>query len=291
MFAGHRLLAPVLALVLALPLVACGPSVTGDDDDTPDARTDAAATDGPTTDGDEVLPSRVYAHSGTMLYRIETSTMAAVPIGAFTNLGTQTMTDIAVDRNERMVGVTLDRIFEIDVATGSSTFLADFTGSDNLTSLSFVPVNIADPDGPEMLVAATDSGNVLRIDVSGQTATATVIGDYGQHQGMDIISSGDIVYVKDFGIVATVDVGNGNDFLATINPATWAASVIGTGTAYDKIFGVAFWAGTIYGFVDGGPGAGSIIRLDRQTGAATLVASGSIRWYGAGVTTVAPTID
>jgi hypothetical protein len=274
-------------------VVACGPSVSGDDDDDDgvDARTDAASPDGAGSDGNDQMPSRVYAHSGTMLYRIDTMTMGAIPVGPFTNLSTQSMTDIAVDKNERMVGVTLDKIFEIDEATGNSTFLADFTGSDNLTSLSFVPANPAQPDGPEMLVAATDSGAVIRIDVTGQTATSTVIGDYGQHQGMDIISSGDIVYVKDFGIVATVDVGNANDYLATINPTTWAATIIGTGTGYDKIFGVAFWAGTIYGFVDGGASAGSMVRIDRQTGAATLLQGGAIRWYGAGVTTVAPLID
>ncbi len=280
----HRHLA--VACVLA---AACGASASGDDDDdvSPDARTDA--TSGP--DGNEALPSRVYAHSGLMLYRIDTMTMAAVPVGAFTNLAAQTMTDIAIDRDERMIGVTLTKIFEIDETTAASTFLADFTGTDNLTSLSFVPANPALPDGPEMLVAATDTGAVIRIDIVGQTASATVIGDYGQHMGMDIVSSGDIVYVRDFGMVATVDVGNGNDFVATIDQANgWAATVIGTGTTFDKIFGVAFWNGTLYGFVDGGAGAGSMIRLDRQTGAATLLRAGTIQWRGAGVTTVAPII-
>jgi hypothetical protein len=224
-----------------------------------------------------------------MLYRIDTATMAAVPVGAFTNIGTQSITDIAVDRNERMVGVTLSRIFEIDVNTGHATFLADYTGAGNLTSLSFVPANPAQPDGPEVLVASTDGGTVIRIDIAGQTATATVIGDYGQYQGMDIVSSGDIVYVKDFGIVATVDVGNTNDYLATIDPTTWRATIVGSGTGFDRIFGVAFWGGTIYGFVDGGTN-GSMIRIDRQTGAATLLQAGEIRWYGAGVTTVAPII-
>lgn len=271
-------------------LTACGASASADDDDD-DVAIDARPIDGVGSDGNDQMPSRVYAHSGTMLFRIDTTTMASIPVGAFTNLGTQTMTDIAVDKNERMVGVTLDKIFEINVANGASTFLADFTGSDNLTSLSFVPANPAQPDGPEILVAATDSGAVIQIDITGQTATATVIGDYGQYQGMDIVSSGDIVYVKDFGIVATVDVGTANDYLATINPTTWAASIVGTGTGFDRIFGVAFWAGTIYGFVDGGTNVGSIVRIDRQTGAATLLQGGAIRWYGAGVTTVAPLID
>ena len=187
-----RLRLVVLTAAVGGSLVACGPSISGDDDDEPvDAAVDGRPVDGPGgIDADETPPSRVYAHSGQMLYRIDTATGVAVPVGPFTNLGTQSMTDIAVDRDERMIGVTLNKIFEVDEATGASTFLADFTGS-NLTSLSFVPVNPGNPDGPEMLVAATDTGAVIRIDVTGATASSTIIGDYGQFGGMDVISSGD----------------------------------------------------------------------------------------------------
>ncbi len=286
-----------LSLVLIpLALAACGPKVSGDDDDDTDAATtiDARVIDAQGgIDADETPPSRVYAHSGQMLYRIDTETNAAIAIGPFTNLGTQSMTDIAVDRDERMIGVTLNKIFEVDEATGGCTFLADFTGGSNLTSLSFVPVNAGNPDGPEMLIAATDTGSVIRIDVAGTTATATVIGDYGTFGGMDVISSGDIVYVKGVGTIATVDVGAtlGTDYLATIDPANgWAATVIGTGTGFDKIFGVAFWGGQLYGFTDGGSGMGSFIRLNRQTGTGTLIQAGAVRWFGAGVTTIAPLI-
>lgn len=287
----------VLAAVIGGSLIACGPKVSGGDDD--DVPTDAAIDGAPPIDGpggidaDETPPSRVYAHSGDTLYRIDTTTNAANLVGPFTNLAMQGMLDIAVDRNERMIGVTRDKIFEIDPATGACTFLADFTGS-ALTSLSFVPANPAAPDGPEMLVAATDTGAVIRIDVVGTTATATVIGDYGQLGGMDIISSGDIVYVKGFGTVATVDVGSaaGMDYLATIDPTNnWAATVSTTATGFDKIFGIAFWGGTLYGFVDNGFGnGGSFIRIDRQTGVGTLIEAGTIRWFGAGVTTEAPII-
>ncbi|MEZ4404468.1 MAG: hypothetical protein R3B06_30895 [Kofleriaceae bacterium] len=300
MYAAARRFACLLAVPAAVAAAGCGPSISGsDDDDVPiDAplATDAPAPiDAPTgTDAPDEMPSQVFAHSGQMLYRIDTATNAAVMVGAFTNLGTQSMTDIAVDRDGRMIGVTLNKIFEVDKATGASTKLADFSGSDNLTSLSFVPANPAQPDGPEMLVAATDTGAVIRIDVTGTTATSTVIGDYGQHNGMDVVSSGDIVYVRGFGTVATVDVGaiTGDDYLAVIDPANnWAATVIGTGTGFDKIFGVAFWGGALYGFADGGTGnGGSFIQIDRQTGRGTLITAGAVRWFGAGVTTQAPLI-
>jgi hypothetical protein len=289
----------VVATAVAALVIGCGPSVSGgDDDDTADARIDAAGIDARGSDGgidgSTELPSRVYAHSGQMLYRVNTTSLSVVSIGAFTNLGTQSMTDIAVDRDERMIGVTLNKIFEIDETTAAATLLATLTGGDNLTSLSFVPANAADPDGAEMLIAATSTGSVLRIDIAGTAATTTVIGDYGQHQAMDIVSSGDIVYVKGFGTVATVDVGavGGQDYLATLDPANgWAATVIGTGTGFDKLFGIAFWGGTLYGFADGGAGAGSFVRLDRTTGVGTLIEAGTIRWFGAGVTTIAPIIN
>ena len=65
---------------------------------------------------------------------------------------------------------------------------------------------------------------------------------------------------------------------------------LGVGTPHDRIFGVGFWRNKIYGFIAQGTG-GAIVELDRNTGAATPVNTGSIRWFGAGVTTDAPVID
>lgn len=284
-----RLIIPCLLVTAA----ACGPSVSGDDDD--DTPRIDAATDGPRGDGGEIeLPSRVYAHSGTTLYRVDTTTQMATAIGPFTNLPAQNgMLDLAVDRNERMIGVTRTTIHEIDEANGHTTMLATYTG-DAISSLSFVPVNPAEPDGEEMLIAATDTGSVIRINIPGGTATTTMIGSYGQHNGMDVVSSGDIVYVRGFGAVATVDVGTGTvDHLARLDPANgWRATVVGTGTSFDKVFGLAFWEGELYGFADNGfdAGTGAFIRINPTTGTGTLLREGPVRWFGAGVTTVAPII-
>lgn len=289
------------ALPLACWLAACGPTPSGDDDDDQpiDAPVAIDATDGrpgiDALDAPEPDPSRVYAHSGPMLYRIDTLTMAAVPVGAFTNLmAMENMLDIALDRDERMIGVARNRIFQIDPATAAATFLADYTGS-GLTSLSFVPANIANPDGPEMLVAATTTGDIVRIDITGTTATTTVIGNYGLSGGTQIASSGDLVYIKGVGIFATVDVGaaSGLDYLATVDPANgWRATLVGAGTGYNNIFGVAYWGGQLYGFVDDGftAATGKFIRLDQAAGTASVLQQGAIRWFGAGVTTEAPII-
>ena len=285
---------PYLAIAL---LAACGPSSGGDDDGVnpnPDARVDARIADAPPGDTNDELPSRVYAHAGKTLYVIDTTTLTPTRIGDFTNLGAQSMLDIAVDRDERMIGVTRDKIFQIDVATAAATFLADFGAVRGFSSLSFVPADPANPDGPEVLIAANDAGLVYRIDIAGATATAVQVGAYGTQGAMTIGSSGDIVSVRGFGTVATVNVGTGTvDYLARLDPTNgWRATIVGGGTSFDNIFGLGFWEGKLYGFVDDGFDAntGRFIDIDPQTGAATLISQGAVRWFGAGVTTVAPVI-
>jgi hypothetical protein len=288
-----------LAGLACAGLLACGPDV-GDEPDADTTQDDAAAVDSapePDTSTVDSLPadfSRVYVHSGQVLYRLDTTDLEAVEIGAFTNLGTQSMTDIAIDKDDLMIGVTLDRIFTIDEETGESTLRAEVEpGTPNLTSLSFVPVDLDDEDSEEILVAAADDGTVYQIDPD--TGVTTMIGSYGSVGPTLIRSSGDIVAVRGAGIYATVTLGDpltNLDYLATIDPVTWEATPLPTQTGYDKIFGVGYWRNHIYGLVDLGVGfGGAIVELDADTGASTLIDEDNIRWFGAGVTTDAPIID
>jgi hypothetical protein len=297
--------APMRRSICLLPLLvaACGPDTSshesdaggGGGPDAPPAVIDAAAVvDAPPgPDGAQPDFSKVYVHSGQMLYRLDTATLEPLEIGPFANLGGQSMTDIAVDKDDRMLGITLDKIYTVDVATGTATLLAQVDSqAPEFTSLSFVPVDLDDPESVERLVAAADDGTVYEIDPD--TGGTTQIGSYGSTAGGLIKSSGDIVAVRGLGIYATVTIGDplsDPDYLARIDPATWEATPLGIGTDYDKIFGVGFWRDTIYGFVDrGGSGGGAIVTLDPNTGASVLVDEGAIRWFGAGVTTDAPII-
>ena len=264
-------------------LAACGPSERGGESvDAP----------GPTADSPPPVDmSRVYAHSGGMLYRMDNLTLAAVPIGPMTGIGTQSLTDLAIDKDDHMVGITLDKLYSIDPATGAATLIKDLSQSARgFTSLSFVP----DPANPtaDILVSANDQGDVFQIDQS--TGSATKIGSYGTTAAGKVISSGDLIGVRGFGIYATVDVGTEpHDYLAKIDPANgWKATPLGTGTQYNNIFGLGFWGGRIYGFVDKGPtaNAGAMIQIDANTGASTDLSTGSVRWFGAGVATDAPVI-
>ena len=233
--------------------------------------------------------SRVFAHSGGMLYRLNNMTLSEVAIGPMSGLGTQSLTDLAIDKNDKMVGITLDKLYSIDPATGTGTLIKDLsTSAKGFTSLSFIPQKLDDPSSPDILVSANDQGDVFQIDAT--AGTATKIGSYGTVALGKVRSSGDLFGVRGLGIYATVDVGTEtNDYLAVIDPVTWKATPLGTGTGFKSIFGLGFWAGKIYGFVDGGNGnGGDVIQIDPTTGKGTKLGSSSVRWFGAAVTTDAP---
>jgi len=270
----------------ALLVTACGSPSRG-----PGDTTDAATTnqhDAPPNTGDL---SRVYAHSGTTLYRIDTHTFAPQMIGNMTGLGTQSLTDLAVDKDDHMVGITLDKLYAIDATTGTVTLVKDLSQSANgFTSLSYVPADLNDPGSADLLVSANDQGDVYQIDAS--TGTAAKIGSYGTVAQGKVISSGDLIGVRGLGIYATVNVGTeATDYLAKIDPVTWKATPLGAGTGFSHIFGLGYWAGTFYGFIDAGAGAGKMVTIDQNTGAGTLINAGVQRWYGAGVTTDAPILQ
>lgn len=260
-----------------------------------DAGADATVTADAGIDGPVADPSRVYCHSGKELFRLDTRTNQTVDIGPFGSaLGTASMTDIAVDKNNKATGISLSKIWQVDVATGTATMLNTVSQS-GLTSLSFIPTNLSDPNSSEILVAADVKGDVIQIDPT--NGSTTIVGNYGMSNGKPIVSSGDIVAVRGAGIYATVNVGDGaalsnNDNLAKIDPVTWKATIIGNDLGSDKVFGLGYWGGKLYGFVDKGnnPTMGAIIEIDPTTAAVTPVSSGAIEWFGAGVTTDAPIV-
>ncbi len=270
---------------------ACGPS--GRPDGENPAGPDAAVVVTPTADAEEYAPtSRVYAHSGSKLFQVDIKTLVPMEIGTMSGLGTQSLTDLAIDKTDRMLGITVDKLFSIDATTGTTTLVKDLsTSAQGFTSLSFVPADLNNPNSDDILVSANSSGEVYKIDTA--TGTATMLGDFGTMGSNSIGSSGDLIGVRGFGIYATVNVGTSTtaqDYLARIDPVTWQATPIGGGTGYNDIFGLAYWDGKIYGFVSMGATAGKIITIDPGTGAGTEVTSGAIRWYGAGVATDAPII-
>ena len=260
-------------------LAACGPA--GREDTTVDAP--GSVVDSPATPA----MSRVYGHSGDRLYRLDPMTLAPTEIGAMTGLD-GSLLDLAVDKNDRLVGITRTALYSLSATTAAATLIRDLsTTAPDLTSLSYVPgLAMSDPD---VLISANDLGDVYRIDET--TGTATKVGNYGMHNGMQVKSSGDIFGVRGFGVFATVDVGTGTmDYLARIDSTTWKATPLPNQTGFDQIFGLGFWGGKTYGFVaDGQPATtGKLIEINSTTGTATVLNTSGVRWFGAGVTTSAP---
>lgn len=228
------------------------------------------------------LPSNaaVYAHSSTSLYRINPDTLVPALVAGFSFAGTaRNITDIAVDKEGTMLGISLDEVYSIDTTTGACTLLAPMDGE--FSSLSFVPKDPQDLASPEILIAADFDGNVFEINSS--TGVSTQVGSFGGGLG----SSGDIVSVRGFGTLATVNVPNqATDSLAWIAPDTFAATVIGD-TGHDRIFGLGFWKKKVYGFTD----EMKFLEINFETGAARVIETGAVKWWGAGVTTVAPIVE
>jgi hypothetical protein len=276
-------------LLAVLLLTACGPGTRNENPsiDAPPTQADAP---------DQVDNSRVYAHSGTTLYRLNNLTLSAQQIGTMTGLDAGLL-DLAIDKDDKIVGNTRDTLYSINASTGAITMIRELAASaKGLTSLSYVPEDPDDPASPDILISANNMGEVVKINPA--TGEATQIGSYGTGASGDVIkSSGDIFGIRGYGIYATVDIGTGTtDYLAKLDPKNgWKATILGypTGTGFDKIFGIGYWGGKIYGFVDNGfennmDKGGRIIQIDATTGAATEISAAPIRWFGAGVSTAAP---
>jgi hypothetical protein len=269
--------------LLVIAIAACGPANKGPGSGDVDAQGSGSpdAPSGPTADAP--MPSAsVYAHTADTLYRIDPDTFAVTKVGAFgwpSSIGVDSMTDIAIDKNGMMIGISYSRVYRVDPATAATTLLSDKLGG-SFNGLSFVPAAQIGATGDDVLVASRNSdGLIFRIDP--MTGKATQIGDMGH----GYTSSGDIVSVVGLGTVATVN-GPSSDILVELAPITFDATPIGTATGHSQLWGVGFWKNKVFGFSDDG----SFVLIDDQTGVASPVSSSTEQWWGAAVTTVAPVI-
>jgi len=224
----------------------------------------------------------VYAHSGSDLFRVDPVTLDVTRVGILRIMEPtrvrflNNVTDIAVDRARRIVGITYNQLLEIDGASGECKPIAPLPMGQNFNGLSWIH---NDGGGPELLVATSLTGGVFRIDPA--TGTAAPIGDLGG----GLKSSGDLVSVQGYGTLLTVQ-GPGGDRLARLDPATGTATVIGE-VGFTKVWGLGFWKNRVFGFTS----TGGFILIDPKTGAGMLVQNyPAFPFYGAGVTTSAPVV-
>lgn len=272
MLAGRTLL---ISAVVAL--TGCASTNVTDMDPDPDAAPGAPDAD---VDRPDSRPpptnAAVYAHSANELYRIDPDDFGVTLVGTFSfDSATDDITDIAIDKDGNMVGISVTTLYAIDSDTAACTKIIDLDSA--FAALTYVPTD----GGEEALLAGAFDGDIFRIDPD--TGASTLAGNLGG--GFEI--SGDLVAVKDFGIVATIEVPDGTtDRLARLDPFTFAATVIGD-TGYAKLFGLGFWKNEVYGF----SANNEFVLIDVDDGSAELIESGSVAWWGAGVTTLAPIIN
>jgi hypothetical protein len=223
--------------------------------------------------------AEVFGHSASTLYRLDPDTKEVTVVGDF-NGGCSSIIDIALDKDSKLIGTTFSGLYWIDKTTAACTEIAA-GGYPN--SLSFVPAGVLDPAN-EVLVGYEGS-TYVRIDtVTGQKTTVGSLGDGG------LASSGDVVSVKDGKTFLTVvGVGCSSDCLIEVNPATGQIVKNWGPLGYAAVYGIAFWAGSVYGFNEGG----SLFEVTfvNDVMATTLITQppGTSFW-GAGSTTSAPPI-
>lgn len=236
--------------------------------------------------GDLPLPpnAAVYAHTAKTLFRVNYETLELTTVGNFGGSfpAADQMTDLAMDSTGVMIGISFTQVYRIDPTSAAATLIGNATLQQAFNGLSFVPAELAlGTKGPDVLVASRNSdGRIFQIDPI--TGAVSQLGDMGAAYK----SSGDIVGVHGFGMMATVTgtPAGTPDMLVNLAPGTFAATPVGTNTGFTGIWGVGYWKRRLFGFTS----TGSFVEIDPASGAATEIRATAEGWYGAAVTTAAP---
>jgi len=225
-------------------------------------------------------PATIYCHTSGELYAWNPLAMAEPAfVGFFQFPGDgydHSMTDVALDVDGRLYGVTFDALYRCSAVSAQCRLLAALDGQFN--GFTLVPKGVLDPS-KEVLVAVGGSGTWNRVDLVGAGANVSQVGSYGGVYS----SSGDAFSVTNMGTFASVNKDDeGYDWLVRVDPASGTVlDEIGEIAGYTSVFGLAGLYDTVYAF----DASGAIVSLDVTTGATSLVVIGSKAWWGAGVST------
>lgn len=221
----------------------------------------------------------VYAQSADTLYRLNPMNNQVAVVGPFN--GCSSVIDVAIDQNSNGYVTTTDGFYKVDLMTAACTLVAS-GGYPN--SLSFVPKGTLDPN-VEALVGYNGSTYIRINETTGAiTNVGALTGGY--------TSSGDIVSVINGGTFLTVKGGNQNcnDCLLQVDPKTGNLIQNYGSVNHPDVFGLAFWAGTAYGFDNGG----EVFSIDYKNGSLVTMnipvpnPPPNLSFWGAGSTTAAP---
>lgn len=264
-----------LAALAALPACATS-SPRGSFEDAPAPTEDGTFESEPTQAKPDV-PGEVFGHSDDALYRVNTDTREVKLVGTFQ--GCSYIADIAIDESGAIYGSTGTDLVLVETNTARCTKIAQGKFPN---SLSFVPVGTL--DASEEALVGYQGGDYVQIDrKSGQV---TKVGSLGG----GLQSSGDIVSAKGGKTYVTVKGPSCDDCLVEIDPKTGAMTKNLGPLGFTDVFGLAFWAGDVYGFTKAGEVL--LVKLDGDKPAVTLIPIASppkgLTFWGAGSTTSAP---
>jgi hypothetical protein len=222
-------------------------------------------------------PTEVYGHSDDKLYRLDAVSKAVREVGTF--FPCTHIADIAIDADSTLYASTGTELYIVSTTSARCTRVAAGTFPN---SLSFVPRGTLDANA-EALVGY-QGADYVRIDR--QTWQVTKIGSIGG----GLVSSGDLVSVKDGGTYLTVKGPSCADCLVEIDPKTGALVRNWGAIGKDDVFGIAFWGGAVYGFARSGDLFQLTFDQDKLVRADIDIPSRppGLSFLGAGSTTSAP---
>lgn len=253
----------------------------GDDDGVLDYE-DEAPTD-PDWPGRVTQFGVIYAHTSDTLFTWRPGdAVEPEKVGTFewpAGLKDQQMTDLAIDGDGLMYGVSFDHLYRVSAASGKTRSIGTFDKNIRYNGLTLVPrgtVNV----GAETLIAISTVGGWYNVKLPGGTGPFTLLGSYGNGYG----SAGDAFSIEDKGTWAAVTDEDPGTLIVGVNAKTGAA--INPPLARldaTAIYGLAGVGSRIYAFDE----SGQVLAWDMSSNEVTVVlpANDKRPWWGAAVST------
>lgn len=198
--------------------------------------------------------AQAFAHGPTGLYGVRP------PLGTVLQLGSLPpgLTDLALAPDRTLYAVSHDLLYRID-GQGLASVVGAPTA--DLTALDVAP------DGT---LYAGGAGVLYRLDRD--TADARAVGTYPA--GFE--ASGDLAFLRGRLLGTAAEAASNQDSLVEFDLAAGTARVLGR-VGFTCVWGLAALGDTLYGFTCDG----YVLRVDPNTGAATMLARAGARFYGA----------
>jgi len=200
------------------------------------------------------VPCQFYGiDSASNLWIIDPVAITAHTVGA---TGVASMTDIAITPDDRIIGITKTKAYEIDPSNAHATEIASSAWLTNQDALDALP------DG-RLLVGG--DADLVAVDLS--TGAKENVGSISGGR----VFSGDVA-AEGTGTAlgsAKVTSGTANDHLVSFNVATHAVNDLGD-LGYPKVFGLDYGCdGNLYGMVAQTPPL--LLKVNPVSGATTLL--------------------